>query len=59
MAAGVGMTYLARLPVDAAEIPATLVVAHNHVRPRRRLNVDGFRAWLQAPGDEIEPCPCG
>lgn len=47
------------------EMPKTvlpgLVLVHNHIRPTRRLNSRGFRAWLQADDDlsRIEVCDCG
>jgi hypothetical protein len=49
--------YLYRLP---KVVPADRIVVHNQVRPRRSLNSEGFRAWLQ-PADEgrIEACQCG
>jgi hypothetical protein len=49
--------YLSRLP-KPGEIPAGRVIVHNSVRPTRKLGRRGFRAWLQFPGDTIEPCPC-
>ena len=51
--------YLSRLP-KPGEVPVGKVIVHNQVRPSRRLD-RGFRAWLQALGDEppVEICPCG
>jgi hypothetical protein len=59
IAAKRGMQYLARLPIGAAEIPRGHIVVHNHVQPKRRLGVGGFRAWLQTPGYGVQICPCG
>jgi hypothetical protein len=50
--------YLGTIP-NADEIPASQVVIHNSVRPTRRLGDRGFRAWLAAPDDPVEPCNCG
>jgi hypothetical protein len=49
------MEYLKKIP---ARVPPDLVVVHNTVRPARRLGTPGFRAWLQAPGDNLERCDC-
>jgi hypothetical protein len=51
------LKYLKRIP-SVADIPAGMVVVHNHVRPTRQLSMRGFRAWVQVPGDELEMCPC-
>jgi hypothetical protein len=51
------MQYLARTP-RAGEAPAGLILAHNNVRPAKRLGVRGFRAWFQAPDDRWVICPC-
>jgi hypothetical protein len=49
--------YLRRIP---REVPADVVVVHNHVRPTRHLGSRGFHAWLQAPdADRLEVCECG
>ena len=53
-----GMIYLRRIPA-AHEVPAGLVVVHNHVRPAPRLGLRGFRAWLSDPSGKLEPCTCG
>jgi hypothetical protein len=49
--------YLFRLPDSVPDDGQVLV--HNNIRPRRRLGLWGFRAWLQAPSCGLEPCPCG
>jgi len=51
------MKYLDRLP---KAVPANTVLAHNHVRPTRRLGSRGFRAWLSPspPPDWLAPCSC-
>jgi hypothetical protein len=58
IAAGAPFVYLTRI-LPAELIPDGVVVVHNHVRPRRRLNWEGFRAWVQAPTDRLERCGCG
>ncbi len=51
--------YLSRIPA-AAEVPAGLVVVHNHVvPPARRLGTRGFRAWLAEPDEGLSVCECG
>ena len=50
--------YLWRTP-KADEVPAGRVVVHNSVRPALRLGTRGFRAWVAAPHDRLEPCGCG
>jgi hypothetical protein len=50
--------YVTRVP-SPDEIPAGMVLAHNQVRPTRRIGARGFRAWLQAPADTLEVCACG
>lgn len=50
------MRYLTKLP---GEIPPGQIVVHNSVRPTRRLNSRGFRAWLDAPADQYVLCDCG
>jgi hypothetical protein len=47
---------LYRIPTT---IPAAWVMVHNGVRPTRRLGSRGFRAWLQAPSDQLKVCSCG
>lgn len=55
--------YLLRLP-KLEEIPAGMVVVHNHIRPTRHIGSRGFRIWLQ-PADQqhhrghyVLPCSC-
>jgi hypothetical protein len=50
------MIYLDNLPDD---IPHDRVLVHNRVRPAKRLNSRGFRAWLQPPAGNLETCSCG
>lgn len=52
-------TYIDRIPASATAIPPGLVVAHNFVRPTRRLGERGFRAWLALPSDVLAVCDCG
>ena len=47
--------YLSEIP---EEVPEGKIVVHNHVRPSRRLGSRGFRAWLSAPDEKYEVCPC-
>jgi len=49
--------YLKHIP-SAADIPAGMVVVHNQARPAHPLGMHGFRAWLQAPSERLEVCPC-
>ncbi len=51
-----GKTYLTQLP---ERVPEGQVLVHNSVWPRQRLNADGFRAWLQAPAENLVLCRCG
>src|ERR1700749_3191129 len=51
-----GMTYLQRLP---EAIPEGQFLVHNSVRPTQPLGSHGFRAWLQAQDEHLEPCDCG
>jgi hypothetical protein len=51
-----GMTYLQRLP---EAIPEGQFLVHNSVRPTHPLGSHGFRAWLQAQDEHLEPCDCG
>jgi hypothetical protein len=51
-----GMTYLQRLP---EAIPEGQFLVHNSVRPTHPLGSHGFRVWLQAQDDHLEPCDCG
>jgi hypothetical protein len=37
--------YLKRIP---SEVPPGRVIVHNNVRPTRRLNMRGFRAWYES-----------
>jgi len=55
--AGTVKTYLETLPT---RVPADQALVHNHVRPTRRLNSRGFRAWLTAPDPgHLTACACG
>ena len=51
-----GMTYLQRLP---EAIPEGQFLVHNSEPPMRPLGSHGFRAWLQAQDEHLEPCDCG
>jgi len=51
-----GMTYLQRLP---EAIPEGQFLVHNSAPPMRPLGSHGFRAWLQAQDEHLEPCDCG
>jgi len=51
-----GMTYLQRLP---EAIPEGQFLVHNSVGPTHPLGSHGFRAWLQAQDEHLEPCDCG
>jgi hypothetical protein len=52
-----GIEYLSKLP---AAVPAGKVLVHNHVTPMPRLNMNGFRAWLQPPDRaKLQLCRCG
>jgi hypothetical protein len=51
-----GMTYLQRLP---EAIPEGQFLVHNSVPPTHSLGSHGFRAWLQAQDEHLEPCDCG
>jgi hypothetical protein len=51
-----GMTYLQRLPES---IPEGQFLVHNSARPTHPLGSQGFRAWLQAQDEHLEPCDCG
>jgi hypothetical protein len=57
LADGADVVYLYRI-LPAELIPDGVVVVHSHVRPRRRLGWDGFRAWLQEPTERLERCDC-
>ena len=52
---GCEMEYLTRVPLT---LPHDRVLVHNHVRPSRRLDQHGFRAWLQPMEKRLEVCPC-
>ncbi len=54
-----GSRYLVSIPKPGA-VPPGMVVVHNHIRPRRHLGWQGFRAWLQSPDDPpaLVVCPC-
>jgi hypothetical protein len=52
-----GMMYLDKLP-SPGQFPLGLILVHNHVQPTRHLGLEGFRAWLDDPGDRYEVCPC-
>ena len=49
-------TYLTEVP---ERVPEGSVLVHNRIWPRTQLNANGVRAWLQAPADCLEVCPCG
>jgi hypothetical protein len=49
-------SYLHQLP---QRVPEGQVLVHNQVWPRLQLNVNGFRAWLQAPEAHLIVCRCG
>jgi hypothetical protein len=51
-----GMTYLQRLP---EALPEGQFLVHNSVPPAHPLGSHGFRAWLQAQDEHLEPCDCG
>ena len=55
-----GMEYIHKLPRGKADIPDGKVLVHNRVRhgASTPLGVNGFRAWVQFPADDLEPCPC-
>jgi hypothetical protein len=51
--------YLRATPASPADVPEGRVVVRNAVFPTgRRLNENGFRAWLQIPSERLEVCPC-
>ena len=56
-----GMTYIAERPKSPADIPEGKVLVHNilAVSPNQRIGARGFRAWLPAPEERLEPCNCG
>ena len=39
------------------QVPVSMALVHNHVRPSRRLGTRGFRAWVQEP-DRLTLCVC-
>ena len=47
--------YLSGIP---REVPPGKIVVHNQVRPTTRLELSGFRAWLDEPDLRYEVCPC-
>jgi hypothetical protein len=51
------VTYVPRIP---RQIPAGLVLVHNHVRPAHPPGMNGFRIWLQSQDEqpEVERCHC-
>ena len=51
-----GMLSLDVLPDEP--IPAASYVVHNHVRPQKPLNANGFRAWIQTKADNLVKCRC-
>ena len=51
-----GMTYLQHLP---EALPEGQFLVHNSVPPAHPLGSHGFRAWLQAQDEHLEPCDCG
>jgi len=58
MATAAECKYLWEIP-KRHEIRQGQVLVHNSERPTWRLGMHEFRAWLQAPGPDIEPCGCG
>ena len=40
-------------------IPEGQFLVHNSMRPTHPLGGHGFRAWLQARDEHLEPCDCG
>jgi len=56
IAQSTGMTYLQRPP---EAVPEGQFLVHNSVRPMHPLGSHGFRAWLQAQDEHLEPCDCG
>jgi hypothetical protein len=50
------MIYFERTPRELPAPPS--VIVHNHVRPVKPLNLNGFRAWTQTQLDNLELCPC-
>jgi hypothetical protein len=40
------------------ELPPGEVLVHNHVRARRTLGLNGFRAWTEKPSNRLEVCNC-
>jgi hypothetical protein len=52
--------YFGDIDMDDMKVPAGMVVAHNHIKPQRTININGFRAWWTTRDDEIiVPCRCG
>ena len=51
-----GMLSLDVLPDEP--IPAGSYLVHNHVRPQKPLNANGFRAWIQTKADNLVKCRC-
>ena len=49
------LDYLSRVPQS---VPSGKIIAHNCVRPTRRLGSRGFRAWFAEPSSKYEVCPC-
>ena len=51
------LQYLTKLP---RSVPDGKALVHNGVKPRRQLNLNGFRAWFRPDTDKtIERCVCG
>ena len=40
-------------------LPEGQFLVHNSVPPAHPLGSHGFRAWLQAQDEHLEPCDCG
>ena len=51
-----GMLYLDALPDEL--LPAGAYLVHNHVRPKKPLGMNGFRAWVQHTSDKLVECDC-
>jgi len=49
------MKYIARIP---KKLTKGRVLVHNHVKPQKTLDLNGFRAWTQPPDDTLVLCRC-
>jgi hypothetical protein len=54
--ARIDFQYLTEIP-DA--VPRGKVLVHNRVAPKKKLGLNGFRAWTQKPNEAVELCDCG